>query len=280
MKVSVVVPTYKEFENIPQLAKNIHRVLNGRLEEILIVDDNSSDGIEEWQRSTELPITLIVRREKRGLGSAILKGLREARSDNVIVMDADGQHPPIYLPNFYVALQHHDMVVGSRYIKYGGTLGWKGIRPFASRALSLLGWPVSGLRDSTSGFFAINKEKVNLDGVEVEGFKVCLELASKVKSKTEIPYCFIPRVLGTSKLGSAEVIQYFKQLGRLYWRKFDLTRMTKYSIIGSCGLAIHTFILWVLTDLGGLYYLISNLGAAALTMLFNFTMNKKWTFRR
>ena len=274
MNVSVVIPSYKEKENLKYLIPNVLLSLNDSLREIIVVDDNSKDGTE----MLSFPKTKILIRQDKGLASAILTGIEESKTDRVIVMDADGQHNPFYLPSLLTALDHTNLVVASRNIKGGGVLVWSLKRRILSKIANLLAYPLTGVKDSSSGFFGLNKTEIDLSNVKVDGFKLVLEMCSRYEAQ-EIPYYFGIRYSGTSKMSLTQSWHFLKQLARLYWKKFDLTRMTKFCIVGTFGLGVNSVILFSLTDFGGLYYLASNVIAVMCAMLFNFTFNRNWTFK-
>ena len=98
--ISIIIPTYKEKENIVPLIERIHNSLSKYDYEIVIVDDNSADGSEELVAglAKKYPVKIIVRKNKRGLSSAVVDGIASTESEFVIVMDADLQHPPEVLP--------------------------------------------------------------------------------------------------------------------------------------------------------------------------------------
>ena len=93
--ISVVVPTYNEAEKLPELLERLDRALAGRSYEVVVVDDGSPDGTAEVaKRLTErYPVRVLAREGRRGLSSAVVEGARAAGGD-VVVMDADFQHPP------------------------------------------------------------------------------------------------------------------------------------------------------------------------------------------
>ncbi len=281
MRVSVIIPTYKEVDNLPSIIPEVYSSLDGRLEEILIVDDDSQDGTLELIHDIEhlYPLKLIVRKEERGLGSAVLEGIRRAKSSRVLIMDADGQHPACALLNMADALESSSLVVGSRYIRGGGIVGWNRKRRILSRIASLLGRPLCGIKDSSSGLFGLDRTVLNVSHAKVEGFKVGLEIFSRMRG-VEVPYVFGPRREGESKLTAKQGWLFLKQLARLYWWKFDLTRMAKFCIVGTVGLGVNSLVLWLIVGVGGVYYLLGNIGAVSSAMLLNFTLNKKWTFKR
>lgn len=123
-KVSIIVPTYKENDNIIPLLERLSKSLNSSRWEIIFVDDNSRDGTEEKVKSLagKYPVKIMVRTGKRGLSSAVVDGIKATDGEKVIVMDADLQHPPEVVSDVVKALDNSDLAVGSRYAK-GGSPG-------------------------------------------------------------------------------------------------------------------------------------------------------------
>ena len=117
--ISVIVPTYKEAENLPLLTERLEEVRQKHhlSLELLIMDDDSQDGTEELISSMDRDwLTLVVRKEERGLSRAVLEGLRLARGDVLVVMDGDLSHSPEHIPEMLVALEKGaDFVMGSRF---------------------------------------------------------------------------------------------------------------------------------------------------------------------
>jgi dolichol-phosphate mannosyltransferase len=103
-KVSVVVPTYREVDNIPLLVPRIAKCMTDECGdyEIIIVDDNSRDGSEEAVQKLAqkgLAVRIIVRTAERGLSTAVLRGFDESKGEYLVCMDADLSHPPEALPD-------------------------------------------------------------------------------------------------------------------------------------------------------------------------------------
>jgi dolichol-phosphate mannosyltransferase len=122
VKVSVVVPTYQEKENIKPLVERIGAALAGQDYEVIVVDDSSPDGTAEAAASLAIshPMSVIKREGVRGLGSAILEGFRNAKGDMIGVIDADLQHPPETLPELVAAIERGaEVAVASRYVRGG-----------------------------------------------------------------------------------------------------------------------------------------------------------------
>jgi dolichol-phosphate mannosyltransferase len=130
LHLSVIVPTYNERERLEDFVRTVCHVLaESRLEaEIVIVDDHSPDGTGALADALarELPVAVVHRAGKLGLGSAVMAGFAVARGRLLGVMDADLSHPPARIPALVAALVESgaDVAVGSRYVPGGGTLNW------------------------------------------------------------------------------------------------------------------------------------------------------------
>jgi dolichol-phosphate mannosyltransferase len=121
--VTVIVPTYREAENLPHLLQRLAAVreAHGLDLDVLIMDDNSQDGSEEAVAASGYPwARLVVRTENRGLSPAVIDGLRLADQEVALVMDADLSHPPEKIPELLAALENGaEFVIGSRYVAGG-----------------------------------------------------------------------------------------------------------------------------------------------------------------
>ena len=230
--VSVIVPTYKEIENLPLLTERLEKVRQKHLLslELLIMDDDSQDGTKELVSSMDKDwITLVVRKKNRGLSRAVLEGLRLARGDVLVVMDADLSHPPEQIPEMLVALgKGTDFVMGSRYTTGGLTdASWSLFRWLNSRVATIFARPFTSVKDPMSGFFALPRKTFE-SACELNpiGYKIGLELMVKCNLHRieEIPIHFKNRQFGQSKLTLREQMKYIQHLCRLfiykYWRPF------------------------------------------------------------
>lgn len=112
--VTVVIPAYNEERGLAESLEVVHEVLEstGRSFEIIVVDDGSADRTAEI--AAELPCRLIRQPRNMGYGAALKRGFREARSEIVIITDADGTYPAEEIPALFEQAETHDMVVGSR----------------------------------------------------------------------------------------------------------------------------------------------------------------------
>lgn len=221
-KISLVVPTYNERENLPTLMEGLRSVLGDYELEIIIVDDSSPDGTGEVaeQLSREYSNVKVIHRErKRGLASAVIEGFNCAREDILGVIDADLQHPPENIFKMLKEIQNGaDIVIASRYAEGGGIEGWSKGRKLVSKVASLLPrviFPkIRNIRDPVSGFFLVKRaalEGANLNSI---GFKILLEILVKgaYDKVVEVPYVFQERKKGKSKLGFKEYLYYLRHM--------------------------------------------------------------------
>ncbi|MCX6746395.1 MAG: polyprenol monophosphomannose synthase [Candidatus Parcubacteria bacterium] len=208
----VILPTYNERENI---AKLVREILAQNLSlDILIVDDNSPDGtgqlVEDLRKI--IPQLFILHREKKeGLGRAYISGFKWALDksyDYIFEMDADFSHQPRYLSSFLEAIKGSDLVLGSRYIKGGGTQGWSWLRELISRAGCFYAQIILGLKikDLTGGFKCYRRkvlESIDLNKIKSNGYMFQIEMTYKAIKKgfkiKEIPFIFQERARGRSK---------------------------------------------------------------------------------
>ncbi|MFA5424319.1 MAG: polyprenol monophosphomannose synthase [Phycisphaerae bacterium] len=230
VEISIVVPTFQEAENIAALAEriNIAMVENNRSYEMIVVDDDSGDGIDaevEKLNKKNLPVNLIIRKAPRDLSRAVLCGFENAKGRVLVCMDADLSHPPKAIEQMLQKLQNGcDFVLASRYTA-GASVGrnWSTLRKLNSKIAALPAKMFTPVSDPMSGFFALPadvfRRAEKLDSV---GFKIGLELIVKCKIKRveEIPIHFSERRSGKSKLSFAEQIKYLWHIYRLAKFKF------------------------------------------------------------
>jgi glycosyltransferase involved in cell wall biosynthesis len=234
MRVTVVVPTYNEADNIETLIRAVRQVSPDAL--ILVIDDGSPDGTAELadQLATALGNVQVVRRDrKEGLGAAYRFGLRlaiEQGADVCVQMDADLSHDPASLAAL-VAVVHHgaDVAIGSRYVPGGITLNWPRRRRWVSRwgnryAAGVLGLAVN---DVTSGYRAYRAdalERMNFDSVVAEGYGFQIEMTYRIVrlggKVVEFPITFRDRMEGESKFTGSIVREALGLVVRLWIADF------------------------------------------------------------
>ncbi|HUP62624.1 MAG TPA: polyprenol monophosphomannose synthase [Thermoanaerobaculia bacterium] len=216
--VLIVVPTYNESANLPELTRRFFA--NVENVHLLVVDDDSPDGTAEICESLQKTypnLHLLRRKGDRGLGRAYVAGITTALENGfqiVGTMDADLSHDPVYLPRMLSLLESADVVIGSRYIRDGGTINWSLRRILLSwlankYAAKLLRIPA---HDVTSGFRLYRRhalERLQLSRIHSTGYSFLVELlyrAYRTGAKiAESPIVFHDRTLGASKLRSREI---------------------------------------------------------------------------
>jgi len=305
-QVSIIIPTYNESQNILKVLKSIGDFLpKNILAEAIVVDDNSPDGtgkivenyLKEFKKVAGYTIDVIHRRAKKGLSSAILNGIQQAKGDTIVVMDSDFSHPPQIIPRMLDALRKYqcDIVVASRYVKGGKISGWPLKRKLLSKLATVIakkGLGVSTL-DPMSGFFAFKRPIIKGLKFDAIGFKMLLEILVKTKGIKvwEIPYTFTDRQFGSSKVSLSTATDYAKSVWRLYRfgkseRKQEkrpsvrfLSKAARFYTVGASGLGINYLI--SLLFAGGfseMWYLHANIIGIIASMTSNFILNKYWTF--
>ncbi len=283
-RLSIVIPTYNERENLPILLEKIRRVMEewGLSYEVIVVDDDSPDGT--WRVALEYaergyPVRVIRRIGERGLGSAIVRGLREARGEYVVVMDADLQHPPEKIPELVEKAMKTgaDLVVATRYAAGGGVAEWSLFRRLVSKGATLLAhilvpW-ARRTSDPMSGFFLVHR-RLAKGRVDPKSWKVLLELLEEAEHVEEVPYVFQPRRAGKSKLGFKAMADYVLHLLRLSgWRPF------KFAFVGATGTLVNLGIVKLLYSMYGLPYPLTLLAAFEASLTWNYLLHDAWTFR-
>jgi dolichol-phosphate mannosyltransferase len=230
--ISVVVPIYREQPNIAPLVERVEavRACTPAPLELLLVDDDSRDGTEETVAALARPwVRLIVRREQRGLSTAVLEGLRLARQDVLVVMDGDLSHPPERILALVDRVARgSEFAIGSRYVPGGRTdEDWGPLRRLNSQVATWLARPLVRVRDPMAGFFAMPRRTFEraapLDPI---GYKIGLELLVKGRCERidEVPIHFAQRKRGRSKLTLRAQWSYLRHLGRLYAFRFPRLR--------------------------------------------------------
>jgi dolichol-phosphate mannosyltransferase len=224
-EVSIVLPTLREHDSLLLLRPRLERALTAYAAEVIVVDDDSRDGTEQLIATWSEPpqYRLIVRQGVRGLASAVVEGLRSARGSVVVVMDADGSHPPELLPLLIEPIRRGEaaFVLASRVVPGGSSPGLPGLRRLISWGATRLAKPLTGVGDPMSGFFAVRRDAVEIDRLTPVGYKIALEVLVKCRPVPvrEVPFEFGPRLAGTSKLDRRQMGQYLRHLARLYvWR--------------------------------------------------------------
>ena len=217
-KLLIITPTYNEIENIENFLIEISKTGI----DILVIDDNSPDGtydiVKKFQKNSQ-KIHLIHRDSKQGLGSAYREGFSwflENDFTHCIEMDVDFSHRIEDLNNMVNKINNFDLIIGSRYIKGGGSSGWdykrKKLSLFANKFAKLI--LNSGINDMTSGFRIFSKNaliKIDFKSLKTNGYGFQIETAFLAKKNNltvkEVPIIFEERRLGESKMSYSIVLE-------------------------------------------------------------------------
>lgn len=214
----VIIPTYNEKENIENIINAVFAL--PVMFDVLIIDDNSPDGtaaiVERMQKQWDGRLHLLKRSGKLGLGTAYIMGFKwclNAGYEFIIEMDADFSHPPKKLLELRQAcLDGADVAIGSRYVSGVNVVNWPMGRVIMSYYASAYVRIVTGMnvRDTTAGFVCYRRnvlEAIDLDKIRFKGYAFQIEMkftAFKMGCRIkEVPFIFVNRVLGTSKMNSS-----------------------------------------------------------------------------
>lgn len=284
--VTVIVPTFNEALNVPELVRQLGVALDGVAAEILFVDDSSDDTPEvvlaEAQTAT-LPVRLIHRDDPvGGLSGAVQDGLAATDSTWCVVMDGDLQHPPDLVPVLLSTATREgvDVVVASRYLADGSSGGLANVTRQAvssvSTTLTRAMFPVrlAECSDPMTGFFIVRRSAVDLARLRPRGFKILLEILARHRlAITEIPFIFGDRLAGESKASLKQGVAFLSQLAAL---RFG--RMSRFALIGGIGALVNIALVAALTSVGA-GYLLAAIIAAEATIVMNFGLQERFVFR-
>jgi len=305
-QISIIIPTYNESENIIKILHSIGEILpKNILTQAIVVDDNSPDGtgklVEDYlvnvKKMAYYTIEIIHRKAKDGLGSAILKGIQQARGDTIVVMDSDFSHPPQIILKLIESIKkyQYDIAIASRYIQGGKIQGWSLKRKIMSKFATMIAKNSLGIktRDPMSGFFAFKKNLIKGLSFDAIGYKILLEILVKTKGAKvkEIPYTFQDRQLGSSKISISVICDYIKSVLKLYKKRnvnekiekrnsvHFISKAARFFTVGISGLGVNYLLSLLFTSgITDFWYLHANLIGIFASMTSNFILNKSWTF--
>ena len=291
--LSLIIPTYNEAQNISPLVQRVVSTLKKVVDsfEIIVVDDDSPD--HTWQIAQELakaePRLKVIRRlEDRGLATAVVAGWKASKGEILGVMDGDLQHEPETLEKLVRAISTTpaDIVIASRHVKEGGVSDWNLLRRTISwGATCLATFAIPGILrdvvDPMSGYFLIRRSVVERAQLKPTGYKILLEVLARgtYSNVVEVPYIFEERKVGSSKLGPRQYAEYLLHLARLAWETGELDSFLRFCMVGMTGIIVNQAALWLLTAVGGLYYVYASIGSVEFAIVSNFLLNEFWTFR-
>lgn len=234
MLYSVILPTYNERDNLPIIYYLLDKVFaEAKLSyEVVIVDDSSPDNTLEVAEAIrdsygEKHVTIVSRKGKLGLGTAYIAGLKAAKGDRIILMDADLSHHPKFIPQMVELMDKTkvEIVTGTRYAKGGGVYGWDLKRKVTSKGANFLADFLlnPGVSDLTGSFRLYERKVLEeiLPQIRCKGYAFQMEIIVRSKNAgfkvDEVPISFVDRIYGESKLGTKEIVMYIQGLIQLFF---------------------------------------------------------------
>lgn len=226
-KTVIVMPTYNERENLPQIVPLVLSQDPGI--DVLVVDDNSPDGtgeLADGMAAENDRVHVLHRPGKQGLGTAYIAGFKwalERDYEYVFEMDSDFSHSPDHIPQFLEAAADYDLVLGSRYLKGVTVVNWPMSRLLLSYFANRYARVITGLpfTDTTGGFKCYRRkvlEEIDLDRITSEGYSFQIETTFRAWRKGfkigEIKIIFTDRSEGTSKM-SGRIIR--EAVWKVWW---------------------------------------------------------------
>lgn len=303
MLLSVVIPTYKERDNI----ENVVNILSGLLDktipgnyELIVVDDDSPD--RTWEVAENLipdypQLRVMRRQEERGLSSAVIRGWQAAKGSILGVIDGDLQHPPEVLTQLWQKIeQGADLAVASRHVEGGGVSSWSVIRRFLSRGAQVLGLVilpevVGRVSDPMSGYFMVRRKAIANTTLNPIGYKILLEVIGRgqIREIGEAGYIFRERTEGESKVTWKQYVDYIQHLIRLRLStgrigkisqkvNFPVGRFLRFGAVGLSGVFVDLTIFHLMRTVINLGLTRSTILSAEVAILNNFLWNDLWTF--
>jgi len=290
-ELSIVIPTFKERDNVPVLLQRLDKALAGIDWEAIIVDDDSPDDtatvVKEISRR-DPRVRCLRRVNRRGLAGACIEGMLFSAAPFVAVIDADLQHDETVLPRMLGILRSgkKDMVVASRYIDGGNTQSFSKARGAVSRVATILAQRVTGVRlsDPMSGLFMMRRESFDplADRLSTQGFKILLDIVLTARGRLRIaeePYSFGARMHGESKLDSQVVLDFLGLLLSKLTGGVVTSRFLSFGFVGMIGLFVHLAVLRMALVVLNLSFPYAQAVATAVAMTGNFLLNNMFTYR-
>ena len=292
LELAIVLPTLNERDNLAPLLTRIEGGLGPSGWEVLVVDDDSSDGTADEARRLSLTdprIRVLQRIGRRGLSSAAIEGFCATAAPYVAVMDADHQHDPALLAQMLgvVRAGEADVAVASRFAEGASMAEWnRPDREKLSGIANTLARRLTGveLSDPMSGFFLLRTDTARslaprLSGI---GFKILLDLLATSDTPLtvkDIPMNFSARRSGESKLDRAIALDFLAGLYDKSFGRFIPTRFALFGTVGGLGVLVHMAILYALLLAAGANFAWGQGIAAFGSMTFNFWLNNWLTYR-
>jgi len=288
MKLSILVPAYNEEATIKELLNLVIDVPLSIDKEIIVVDDGSNDRtaeiVEEVKESTDIPINLI-QKKNGGKGSAIIEGINYCTGDITIIQDADLEYDPKDYQSIInpILKDTADVVYGSRWLNkenmkqgFKFYIGGKGITWITNFL-----FPQFPITDEATCYKCFKTKILKEFKLEKNDFAFCPEVTAKL-SKTnyrfkEVPIQYYPRSIDEGK--KIRVKDGFIAIKTLLDYSDVMSQMFRFLLIGGSGALINLGLLFLFTDIFGLYYLLAEVIGLGISAIWTFTMYRMWAFK-
>jgi dolichol-phosphate mannosyltransferase len=290
-RLSVIVPTFNERDNVTTLLQRLELALAGVPWEVVFVDDNSPDGTWEVVRGLarqDCRVRCIRRIGRRGLSGACIEGILASSAPCAAVIDADLQHDETQLPKMLALLTsgEFDLVVGSRYIEGGSADSFNKQRAGASQLATEVAKRVLRVEiaDPMSGFFMIRRDRFEqlAPQLSTQGFKILLDIVATARGALrvkEIPFTFGSRLHGESKLDSMVALDFLGLVLAKLTHDVVSLRFLLFAMVGSIGLFVHLAALYIALKAFDLPFAEAQACGALSAMTSNFILNNFLTYR-
>ena len=290
--LSVVIPTFNESYGISRILRALHSSLE-ELKinfEIILVDDDSPDST--WKIAADLieeipELTVIRRLGSKGLATAVICGWHYSNGRLLGVMDGDGQHPVEVIKDLFNTFSEdrNEVAIASRYLPHGGIKKWALSRRLLSRGAQTLGQlllpgAIGTINDPMSGFFIVKRSIITETELDPVGYKILLELLARSQTNKiqEVPYVFLERSSGKSKVALSHYISYLRHLLRLRIQPLRSRALVRYLLVTAGALTLDAVIFFWLFDVNNWNLTRSAALAGEGGILFTILLHDLWTF--
>ena len=290
--LSVVIPTFNESYGISKILRSLHSSLT-ELQikfEIILVDDDSPDNT--WEIAAELleeipELTVIRRVGAKGLATAVICGWQYSNGRLLGVMDGDGQHPVGVVKDLFTVFsdKNNEVAIASRYLPHGGIKKWSLSRRLLSRGAQTLGQlllpgAIGTINDPMSGFFIVKRSIITKTELDPVGYKILLEILARSQANKiqEIPYVFLERSSGKSKVALSHYSSYLRHLLRLRIQPLRSRALVRYLLVTAGALVLDAVIFFWLFDVNNWNLTRSAALAGEGGILFTILLHDLWTF--
>jgi len=290
--LSVIVPTYREAANVPELFERLKTVLSDYSWEMIVVDDDSPDGTADIAFSLaarDSRMRCIRRVNRLGLAGAVIEGVLSSSAEFVAVIDGDLQHDEGILPQMRKSLANDgaDLAIGTRVNDAAAERGLTPARQQLSNAGAYFFKRICGLSvsDPMSGFFMIRRRIVGqvAPKLSADGFKILADIllcAPPGLRIVETPYVFRKRRAGQSKLSPLVALDFLGLIVHHASGGILPIRFALFAGIGAFGLVVHLGVLTALVETAALPdFRADQLVATLAAMASNFALNNEITYR-